>query len=158
MKGNKTKVNTLIILVLILILLGVAFVLKANGQEGTFQGGDSENSDMSVSFTIGQTFYSYNLGEFQGMQQSVAVPDTTPTDVDEKLLESLKIYPNPFTTYVRVETFEQLEYEIYDIYGKLLRHGKTGKDIEVSNLVPAPYFLKVKQEGDLIKVTKLLKR
>ncbi len=147
----------IIIFVLVAMLVAFYMVLtssKANAQSGFYQGGES--------FSVGQTFYGDEDMITEGMMASVAVPDTvadsTKTAIDDYLLEGLKVYPNPFTTYLKIESPHYLQYELYDITGKILQRGDTDKQPDVTNLVPAPYFLKVREDKTTIKVLKLIKR
>lgn len=156
-KINHNKVKMVIIFVLVVMLSVFYMILTSmdcNAQSGFYQGDDKD-------FSLGQTFFTTTEGslyiENQGMIQTF-VPDTTPTAVDMSLLNSLNVYPNPMTNVLTIESQDELDYEVYDIYGKLLRNGKTNSDISVKDLVPAPYFLRLKQNELTIKTFKLIKQ
>ena len=65
------------------------------------------------------------------------------------------IYPNPTTDILNIETLEDVDFELFSIVGKRVQEGfLTGnnKQIDLSNLPAAMYFLKI--EGKTYKILK----
>lgn len=164
-KYSQKNAKRLIVGILILMMLAIVFVLissTVSAQQGYFQGAESTNSNFTLQYTIGQTFYantsSNTIVESQGIQQSVTVPDTTPVSAEDFEYGELKVYPNPFTEYIRIESPELLQYEMYNILGVLIKQGDSDKDINTKDMVPAPYFLRVRQDDITVKTLKVIKR
>ena len=122
-------------------------------------GGNASGSGGSVSYSAGQVFYSFNENtdgsEAQGVQQPWEI--SIITAIEEPQIFSLKVtvYPNPAANSLTLNIADnakpehdlsQLSYQIYDMSGKILRHRKitgTQTEIVVSDLAPAPYFLRL---------------
>lgn len=68
----------------------------------------------------------------------------------EKLLESLRIYPNPAFDFINIEmlnsNFRDYSFNITDLSGKLLLKTKNSKEIDISKLSPGIYFGTMKVE------------
>jgi hypothetical protein len=77
--------------------------------------------------------------------------------------ETLKIYPNPATNYITIETpnnnYEKIKTEIYSVDGKLLKTEQTEnrERINVETLKTGVYVVKT-TDGNKIYTNKLLKR
>ncbi|HET8753597.1 MAG TPA: T9SS type A sorting domain-containing protein [Salinimicrobium sp.] len=80
-----------------------------------------------------------------GFAQSTAVPAYTP----EKPIEGLSIYPNPVSgskVYITSEKNMVKEVEIYNVLGKKVMAARiTGKELDVSELTPGIYILKISE-------------
>lgn len=157
MKNSKKELIGIMIILLIIVGF-IIFAVNCNGQEGFFNGGEESNSSLTVSFTLGQTFTlnntGYELQEFQGIQQAYGGHITS---VNEEVLKGISVYPNPVKGIIHIQSKEILHYEIYDIHGKLIKQGDE-KDVNVSELVPAPYYIKLKQNDVGAKTIKLIKK
>ncbi|MCB0475914.1 MAG: T9SS type A sorting domain-containing protein [Flavobacteriaceae bacterium] len=95
------------------------------------------------------------------------VPDyldnTVVLSVSEWTTLSVKIYPNPATVSVTIDTgmnsMGNLQVQLIDIQGKmLLSRSLEQKTLDISQLVSGIYFLRVKGEGLQGKVFKLVKK
>ena len=119
-------------------------------------GGNAGGSGGSVSYSIGQLFYKINTGTdgsvAEGVQQPYEI--SVVTGIQEAIGINIVVsaFPIPVTDFLilRVEDydFEDLEYLLYDVSGRLLKEGKVTSSettISMNNLVPAVYFLKVLQ-------------
>ena len=131
-------------------------------------GGNATGSGGSVSYSIGQVFYTTNTGTngsvAEGVQQpyeiSVVVRIEQAKDVD--LI--CTAYPNP-TTYlltleVEITNNENLYYQLYDMSGRLLISKKmigNQTTISLANFAPATYFLKVTDNQKVVKTFKIIK-
>ena len=119
-------------------------------------GGNAGGSGGSVSYSIGQLFYKINTGTDGSVAEGVQQPweISVVTGIQEALGINIVVsaFPIPVTDFLilRVEDydFEDLEYLLYDVSGRLLKEGKVTSSettISMNNLVPAVYFLKVLQ-------------
>ena len=74
-------------------------------------------------------------------------------------IEGLNIYPNPVTSdriYITSKSSQAKEVEIFDVLGKrILQATISGKELNVSNLTPGVYIIKIK-EGDATATRKLI--
>ncbi|MFP9114077.1 T9SS type A sorting domain-containing protein [Flavobacterium sp. RHBU_3] len=74
-------------------------------------------------------------------------------------IEGLNIYPNPASggrLYITSKSGQNKDVEIYDVLGKrVLAVNLTGKEVNISELTPGVYIIKVK-EGDATETRKLI--
>lgn len=74
-------------------------------------------------------------------------------------IEGLNIYPNPVTSdriYITSKSSQSKEVEIFDVLGKrILQATISGKELNVSNLTPGVYIIKIK-EGEATATRKLI--
>ena len=146
-------------------------VISTKAQEAIHAtGGEVSGSGGSASYTVGQVVYTTNVGTngntvAQGVQQPYEISVVTSILETKDINLSVSAYPNPSTNYltVKVENYEtaNLQYQIFDINGKLLQTVKaTGTEtkIETNNLVPANYFVKIIDKKKTIKVFKIIKK
>ena len=76
---------------------------------------------------------------------------TTNVGIENHLLNSISLYPNPAKEYidVRVDEFNVTNMEVYDVYGKLINTVNVIDNptrINVSNLAAGMYFVRVTTE------------
>jgi Secretion system C-terminal sorting domain len=77
------------------------------------------------------------------------------TAVDQLELKEIKVFPNPASDFVYVETEQTTEAQIYTIQGNLIRHltfDEVLKPIDVSNMPPGIYILRILATGESIKI------
>lgn len=82
---------------------------------------------------------------------------TDPVGVDNHTLASIQVFPNPTSRVVNVECgTNNLEYQLFDIYGKLTQSGMldaTKSTIDLSECPSGIYFLDLKSEnGESVRV------
>jgi len=131
-------------------------------------GGDISGEEGSVSYSIGQVFYSsYNSDKnyiTEGIQQPLII---SITPIDEKEEDNFKVaaYPNPVTNHLLIEasnyTNRSLSYHLMDLNGRLLKEariGESGAKVDVSRLSVAIYLLRISDNGEHIKTIKIIKR
>ena len=77
--------------------------------------------------------------------------------IDENQLQGISIYPNPTTSKLWVEQFNQAarnaSYKIYNLQGALLAQGEDASEIEVSHLAAGMYILEVEIDNALNRQT-----
>lgn len=158
----------------IILQLGVAIFLVFSYSELQAQetipitGGNASGSGGSVSYTIGQTFYTTNTGSngsvAEGVQQPYEISVIIGIEETNGINLSVSAYPNPTTDFlllkVESEKFKDLSYQLFDLNAKLLESKKLVSNetsIVMSNLVPATYFLKVTEGNKEVKTFRIIK-
>lgn len=122
-------------------------------------GGNASAAEGSVSFSIGQVFYTSNNGssgsEAQGIQQAYEILTLYVGPIQNEGLVS--VYPNPASEVLVVETkfFNSMNliYRLFDMHGKLIQSGPVSAprtSLNVSWLTPACYFLQIRDEANQI--------
>ena len=134
-------------------------------------GNDANGSSGTVSYSIGQVFYTY-IGESvydvaQGIQQGELSQtlDTPENSVEPKV--EIFIFPNPTIDYVTVnmEGFEfetgPRSYQLYDLQGRLLKQNTINQNetqIDLNDLSSSIYILQVYINNKILKTFKILKK
>ncbi len=153
---------------MILILFGFGLTgLKA--QEAIpATGGDASGAGGSVSYTIGQVFYTLDSGTdgsvLKGVQQPYEI-SVIPGFEQVKGIDLLcSVYPNPVAGKLVLKIldfeFKDLYYKLFNLNGKMIATGKIIGDestIDLSSFAASTYFLKVFQKGKTIKTFKIIK-
>jgi hypothetical protein len=156
------------LLLSIMLLLGIGLTGLQAQESVNVSGGNATGSGGSVSYTIGQTFYTTNTGSngsvAEGVQQPFEISVVIGIEEANGINLSVSAYPNPTTDYLQLkverEKLENLSYQLFDLNGKLLESKKIVSNetsIVMSNLVPATYFLKINQGNKEIKEFKIIK-
>lgn len=140
------------------------------GQETVVaSGGDGSGSGGYISFSVGQTAYYYNIGttgyENQGVQQPHEI-FVTGIHENHPVL-SFSVYPNPTSDYLTLTLDESkthlsksMKYELYDPLGKQIKNDDIVDlitTIDLKELVPATYFLRVLNNNKEIQIIKVVK-
>lgn len=77
----------------------------------------------------------------------------------KEAIEGLNIYPNPVSSdrvYITTKLSQTKEVEIFDVLGKKIIHATiTGKELNISELTPGVYIIKIK-EGEASATRKLI--
>ena len=153
----------------IVLLLGVGLTVNLQAQKAIpAAGGNASGSGGSVSYTIGQVFYSTNTGTngsvAEGVQQPYEISVVVGIEQAKDINLICMVYPNPTTDLLTLEVEmlenENLFFQLYDIMGKLLVSKKLidiKTTISMANLAPATYFLKVTDNEKIVKTFKIIK-
>lgn len=149
----------------LLTLLLVSFGLQAQVSVNA-AGGNAMGDGGSVSFSVGQMTFSANVGPngsvTEGVQQPYEISVLSVAEQAENI--SLSVYPNPSTDYLCLTTSDEisdLSYQLFDMSGRLLKSGKVVANqtsIDMQDLVPATYFVKVNQGNETVKSFKIIKK
>ena len=158
--------STLYIVIILFVVLN-----NLQAQETiTTSGGEASGSGGTISYSIGQTFYSTTQGIngntiAQGVQQPYEISVVIGIQEAKDISLSVMLYPNPSTDYliIKVDNYEttHLKYLLFDSNGKLLKTiNQTGKEtkIETYNLATASYFIKIVDREKEVKVFKIIKK
>jgi hypothetical protein len=149
-----------------LLLLGFGITTVHGQQATTATGGNASGSGGTAAYSVGQVVYTTNTGTngsvAQGVQQAYEI---TSVGINETELNiSLQACPNPTTDYLQLriesEKLQDLNYQLFDIAGKLIENKKitsTTEIIRMENLPTASYFLKVVNNNNEIKTFKIIK-
>jgi hypothetical protein len=152
----------------ILFFSGFCFAIVQGQETIPATGGDAGGSGGSVSYTVGQTFFSSNSGangtEIQGVQQPYEISVVTAVDILEEISLHCSVYPNPTRGLTKLvfesPDYENLRFRLYDISGVLLLDKKVESSetgISLENLSSSVYFLKVYRNSIVVKVFKIVK-
>ena len=144
--------------------------INASGYEATGNAG-------TVSYSIGQVFYSYLEDPFnnqvaQGIQHAVQqnedLPEDTDTSTEVEAPEiNVLIYPNPATDFVTLATkgisFQNQvnSYQLFNYQGQLIMQNTMHQDhttININNLSTSIYILRVYVNNKLYNTFKILKK
>ena len=161
MKCNRLKLSAIL-----LFGLGLTSLQAQTSVNST--GGIASGSGGSVSYSVGQVAYTSSNGTngsvAQGVQQPYEILVVTAIEEAKGINLSVSAHPNPTSDYLTlvVKDFEllNLRYQLFDINGKLLQSEKiTDKQtyIDMGNLLPATFFLKVIQNNKEVKTFKIIK-
>ena len=158
MKRKKVKLSVL--------FLGLGLTAQAQ-QATTATGGDASGSGGTVAYSVGQIVYTTNTGTTgsvaQGVQQPYEISIVLGLDNHSINLE-LSAYPNPTTNNLTLNVgkaeLSTLNFQLYDISGKLIESRKiisSTETIGMANLPSTTYFLKVSNNNNEVKTFKIIK-
>ena len=129
-------------------------------------GGKALGSGGTVNYSVGQTFFNTTSSETgsvsEGVQQPFEIFTTIGIEINYNSL-NMKIYPNPTTNILNliVENFETgLSYQLFDVDGKILKTEEIQTketEIEMRNVIPSSYFLRVINQEQIVKAFKIIK-
>jgi hypothetical protein len=151
-------------------ITSVAFLLLGIGglhaqETPAATGGEATGTGGTASYSVGQVVYTTATGTngsvAQGVQQPYEISTTVGINETSITLE-LSVYPNPTTDYLtlKVEDNTELNYQLYDLQGKVIENKKvssTTTSINVENLPKAIYFLNVVKNNQVVKTFKVIK-
>jgi hypothetical protein len=131
-------------------------------------GGNASGAGGNASYTIGQIVYTTNTGSngsvSQGVQQPYEISVITVIENTEGINLECTVYPNPTRGIVKLvvstKDFDNLRYQLYDIIGLRLIEKKVDSEeteIQMDNLRPSTYILKVLSGNKEIKTFKIIK-
>jgi len=136
-------------------------------------GGNASGSGGTASYTVGQVVYHTHGGTNGSVAEGVQHPYeiSVVTGIEEMPISLINIsaYPNPTTEFLKLkvesEKFESLEFQLYDMQGRLLQSRKITENetkINMSTYTAAIYFVRVvKTSGrssQFLKVFKIIKK
>ena len=162
---NMRQINKL---VAVAFLLLVTTALSAQQSVHT-SGGEAQGPGGTVSYSVGQVAYEYQESQSgnvsQGVQQAfeiytVFVAEKQPLNIE------LNVYPNPTIGELKLHVVfdgspnRKLNYQLYDLSGKLLQSKALTSDItviDVQNYAGANYFLRVSDNNTELKTFRIVK-
>jgi hypothetical protein len=151
-------------------ITSIAFLLLGLGglyaqESPTTAGGEATGTGGTASYSVGQVVYTSATGTNGSLAQGVQQPYEISTTVGIKetaITLELSVYPNPTSDYLtlKVEDNTELNYQLYDLQGKVIENKKvssTTTSINVENLSKAIYFLNVTKNNRIVKTFKIIK-
>lgn len=132
-------------------------------------GGNVSGSQGSVSYTVGQVVYEAVKGSngsvTVGVQQPYEISTVSGTEQAKGISLIAHTYPNPTTDYLMLKVedseFSSLQYQLYDMQGKMLQQQKitSGEtSIQMGRYPPATYLLKITNNNQEITTFKIIKK
>jgi len=155
--------------ILFVLLLAIPAAGLEAQQTLAIAGGEATGTGGTVSYTIGQVWYTTLDGDdisvFQGVQQPLEVLEITGIHSLPGITLDALLYPNPVEEiiHLRVENYSinGLSYQLFNMKGELL----DSKDIEseitqipMSGYGAASYLIKISRNTDEIKAFKIIKK
>jgi hypothetical protein len=83
-------------------------------------------------------------------------PLNGPSSTRDNITNDLIVLPNPFDSFIQIFNGNQIEYELYDSFGRLLLKGKDSI-VNTASLQDGIYFLKFTYDKRTTKTIKLIK-
>lgn len=172
---NLKIIRLLIIIILFFSYKGISQNVQTNSSNimGTINasGADAASGFGTVTYSIGQVFYTYIGLSVFNVAQGVQHEDIEDTLSKQKHSVEPKteifIFPNPTTDYVIVnmEGYEFKNgirsYQLYDLQGRLLNQNtinQTETQIDLNNLNSAIYILQIYVDNKVLKTFKIIKK
>jgi hypothetical protein len=161
MKQKKVKLTV--------ILLSAIGLTGVQAQEALpASAGNASGSGGTSSYVIGQVMYVASTGtggsQAPGVVQPYEISVLTGLEEEKSATIQCSVYPNPandiLTLRIDGEVQEQYIVSLYDINGNLLESKKTeGTEtkIDMKNMAPAIYYLKVIQKNSEVRTFKIIK-
>lgn len=161
MKNKKTKYY-----VAMLFSLGI---FTMNAQNGTVSsGGEVGSPGGSVSYSVGQPFYTTNADAngsvAQGIQQPFEIQEVLGAELFSIKLNML-VYPNPTTDVLNLSIKENelsdISYQLIDFNGRVIKSSPISNQdttITMTEYQKAIYILNVTQNNSIIKTFKIIKK
>jgi len=156
----------LLVLSCLILFLGTAIitaqeVVPASGGNATGDGG-------SASYSVGQMVYTVYSGSngsvAQGVQQPYEISVVTSTEEFADIILNISAYPNPakdiLVLSIGESDKENLSYQLFDQQGKIISDANilnNETSIDMKNLLPANYLLRVNYQGKEVKTFKIIK-
>jgi hypothetical protein len=155
----------------VLLLLGLGLTGLYAQEAIPATGGNASGSGGSASYSIGQDVYTTITGSngsvAQGVQQPYEISVVTSIGEAIGIKPDITAYPNPATDFITLKvdasitfSIQSMSYQLSDISGKLLENKKLTSNetsIDMKNLVPSIYFLKVTSNHKEVITFKIIK-
>lgn len=151
------------------MLLGLGLTALQAQESINAAGSNASGSGGSVNYTVGQLTYQTHTGTggtvAEGVQQLFEISVVTGLEQAKGITLSASAYPNPVmhNLTLTIDNFESstLNYQLYNMRGTPLQSGEITDNqtsIDMSNLAPAIYFVKVMQNNKELKTFKIIKK
>ena len=131
-------------------------------------GGEATGSGGSGSYTVGQVFYTTQIGTTGAVSQGVQQPYEFQVIRNSKLTNvnlTAVTYPNPTKDFIILKitdsALHNLQYTLFDANGKAIASGlitESSTQVQMKYLSIGAYVLKVSQKNKALKSFKILKQ
>ena len=151
------------------LLIGLIFGwIQIHAQENTNTAGGTASGDGGViQYSIGQIVYSTSISETgivsDGVQQPYEIYAITGINLNTIRID-VQVYPNPTTYFLNlfVDNFQYgLMYQLFDNNGKMLKEDliqSIETQIEMNELIPSTYYIRIRNQNQIIKSFKIIKK
>ena len=152
----------------IITVMVFAIGLNVNAQQATLaSGGNATGTGGTVSYSIGQVADKTQTGTTgtitQGVQQPFEIVTLSGSEFVNINLEAV-VFPNPTVLNVTLKItnsdFENLNYQLFDLLGKLINEGKVTNEETIIDMERHPtstFMLKVNAGAKQLKTFKIIK-
>lgn len=156
--------NFITLIILFLLISGLTEIQAQHSISAS--GGDVTGSSGTISFSVGQMAYKSITGTNGSIEQGVqhAYVISSQTEINEGIVLKHSIFPNPVNDYLTLQIDHSeltgFSFHLYDINGRLLQSQKIHENklwINMDNLKPAIYMLKIYRNERAIKTFKIIK-
>ena len=163
------KTNLKFIFTLLFLSFSIAGAFAQNlHQSINGGGGDATGTGGTVSYSVGQTFYTDASGSSgsisPGVQQPYEISVVTAIEDTEDIRLVIEAFPNPTNSFLLLRISgnrtEPMSYQLYDLFGKLLQSERivdTATPIDLNSLAKATYLLRVTSATQEFKTFKIIK-
>lgn len=130
-------------------------------------GGNASGTTGSVSYTVGQVFYttpaSASGAVAQGVQQPFEI-QTLLSTTNFNINVQMSVYPNPTSNAISLQIkdidLNEMKYELFDMNGRLVAKNvivSANTTLQLNDFQAAMYVLNIIQSGQVIKSFKVIK-
>lgn len=156
------------VVLLFLIFSGTSVFCLIAQESVTASGGNASGSGGSVSYSVGQVFFSNHSGTAgtvaEGVQQPFEISVVTSIEMAKGISLTVAVYPNPVTDHLILQVMdydrEDLSYQLFDIRGGLIVNGKVRDPettIMMGSFTPGVYLLRVIDNMSEVKTFRIIK-
>ena len=154
---------------IVTLLFILTFTMDLSAQQtANTSGKNVSQNNTSVSYSIGEVYYNTtsnaNSVITQGVQQPYEIYLISGIG-NEKDVMLITAFPNPTSTILKLLIqdikLDGLNYKLYDLLGKEILSGdiqKNQTELDLNNLMPAVYFIKVFRYNSNLKYFKIIKK
>jgi hypothetical protein len=145
-------------------------IVGLHAQESTpSSGGEAIGEGGSVSYTVGQVAYSTHTGTTGSVSEGVQQPYEISVIIgieESGISLNISAFPNPTTDYLILkiadDAFQETRYTmaLYDVNGRIIKQQfivANETTIDMADLHPATYLLKVVNDNQEVKTFKIIK-
>ena len=153
-----------------LSMLSILVSIGLQAQESIpASGGEAAGEGGSVSYTVGQIVYHTHTGTTGSVSEGVQQPYeiSVITGIEESGISlNISAFPNPTTDYLILkiadDAFQETRYTmaLYDVNGRIIKQQfivANETTIDMADLHPATYLLKVVNDNQEVKTFKIIK-
>jgi hypothetical protein len=169
------KINLPLLLILFFSLKGIAQNNQVNSNDIMetiiTSGNNATGSSGSVSYSIGQVFYTYiGVESVYNVAQGIQHQELNKSENIEEAIESkaeVFVFPNPTADFVNVNLngFDlvtgQQSYQLYNLQGRLIKQNTINQiqsQISLNNLSPSIYVLRIYVNNKVLNTFKIIKQ
>jgi type IX secretion system substrate protein len=102
--------------------------------------------------------YFYSIVVLLSFSLAVSAQEAKPARAQDSSIEGLGFYPNPVSNgkiYITSKSSLDKEITIFDVLGKKVLQQEVSKEVNISNLSPGVYIIKIR-EGEATATRKLI--